>query len=203
MLQRYVRSAPPTASFDPFALCVRAQIQVSDPPPRLANVRALKQQHRYDEQRRDDHRPGPQRRCFLDERAFPLARAHARYRRVFAEGEAAVKVSPCACVEARSNRLRLVSDREVSARPELVDQDAPERVVLVVADAPRDDVRFLAVDRGQPDRAVGEFAVEASPQCLGLGGVRVWSDSARTICRSIAGSQNSLLSTFEALRGVK
>jgi hypothetical protein len=72
MLQRYVRSTPRTASFDPFALCVRAQIQVSDlgrehqpdqpvgdighGPPRLANVRALKQQHRHDEQRRDDDR---------------------------------------------------------------------------------------------------------------------------------------------------
>jgi hypothetical protein len=57
MLQPYVRCARQTASFDPVALCVRAQIQVSDlrrehqpdqpvgdighGPPHLANGRAL------------------------------------------------------------------------------------------------------------------------------------------------------------------
>ena len=51
-----------------------------------------------------------------------------------------------------------------SADPELVDQHLPHRVVLVVADALREDVDDLRADERHPWRLVDGLAVDALPQ---------------------------------------
>src|SRR5262245_31518918 len=55
-------------------------------------------------------------------------------------------------------------DVTLSANPELVDQHLPHRVVLVVADALRDDVDDLRADERHPGRLVDGLAVSALPQ---------------------------------------
>ena len=46
---------------------------------------------------------------------------------------------------------------------QLVDEFAPDRVVEVVADPGREEVCLLGIDERQPDRQIGQVAVEPCP----------------------------------------
>src|SRR5215467_12071478 len=61
--------------------------------------------------------------------------------------------------------------RDTSADPELVDEQAPVRVVLVVADPGREEGQVSRVVQGNPRCLGGEFAVDGRPACCGRGGI--------------------------------
>src|SRR6516165_4636310 len=70
--------------------------------------------------------------------------------------------------------------RDTSADPQLVDEQAPVRVVLVVADPGGEEGQVSRVVQGNPRCLVGEFAVDGSPASCGCGGI-AWPGCQRAL----------------------